>query len=463
MQQHAVIRLAGLAAVSVVVAGGLLAVPAQAAAPGSTTELVLPVDAAPGTGTPNGDQKNPAVTPNGRYIAFPSTATNIDRNLQDTNNGWDVFVRDTKTGITTMVSTTSGGGSSADRDSPQIDISSNGRYVAFSSWATDLVAGDDLSYRGDVFFQDLKTGRTTKISVGVSGTPDSGGGDSPSISADGSRVAFFSSADDLVPGDTNGLGDVFVWKRSTGRISRVSVTSSGRQATSAPDLRRPDSIDPQISGDGRTVVFSSGAANLVPGDTNRLTDVFAHSLTTGKTRRVSIGPGGGQITGGVASQGLGAGQPTVSHNGSVVTYNGFALLGLISPEPARQIGRGYVHDRTTGKTRLAAVTRSGRAPTEASGEATISPDGRFVTFSSFAGDLVANDTNGGYDVFRRDLKTGSTRRVSVSSTGTQANAWSGGHGLAISRGGSTVVFTSRASNLTPVPLYDRDNLFRYRR
>jgi hypothetical protein len=155
-------------------------------------------------------------------------------------------------------------------------ISADGRFVAFGSLADNLVP-DDTNGTYDVFVHDRKTGATKRISVDSAGNQGNEGSYDPAISADGRFVAFWSAADNLVPGDTNGTVDVFVHDRKTGTTKRVSVDSAGNQGNS-------DSYDPAISADGRFVAFSSWANNLVPGDSNGSGDVFVHQVHHRKTR-----------------------------------------------------------------------------------------------------------------------------------------------------------------------------------
>src|SRR5437867_824550 len=151
-------------------------------------------------------------------------------------------------------------------------ISADGRFVAFSSLATNLVPGD-TNGAFDVFVHDRLTGTTERVSVDSAGTQGHGNSSEPSISADGRFVAFSSVATNRVPGDTNAAFDVFVHDRLTGTTERVSVASAGTQGNGS-------SLDPSISADGRFVAFSSVATNLVPGDTNGKEDVFVHDRLT---------------------------------------------------------------------------------------------------------------------------------------------------------------------------------------
>jgi len=209
-----------------------------------------------------------AISGDGRFVAFHSFADNLVPN--DTNETADVFVHDRQTGETTRVSVYDGG-AEADGDSFRPAISADGRFVAFDSDSTILVWGD-VNFAFDVFVHDRLTNTTRRVSV------DDGGGEAtalsqrPSISADGRYVAFYSEASDLVAGDTNGASDIIVHDRQSGATTRVSVANSGEQGNG-------DSLRPALSADGRIVAFESNATNLVVGDTNRFSDVFARDLT----------------------------------------------------------------------------------------------------------------------------------------------------------------------------------------
>ncbi|MBI4843176.1 MAG: PD40 domain-containing protein, partial [Nitrospirae bacterium] len=185
----------------------------------------------------------------------------------DTNESGDIFVHDCQTGQTTRVSVDSSG-AQGNRNSNYPSINGDGRYVAFQSDATNLVAGD-TNESGDIFVHDCQTGQTTRVSVDSSGAQGNFISYNFSISGDGRYVAFQSDATNLVAGDTNGYGDIFVYDRQTGQTTRVSVDSSGTQGNH-------NSIYPSINGNGRYVAFQSYATNLVAGDTNGSWDIFVY-------------------------------------------------------------------------------------------------------------------------------------------------------------------------------------------
>ncbi len=242
----------------------------------------------------NGPSFSLALSSDGRYVAFGSLATNLVSN--DTNNSRDVFVRDRdadgdglfdEVGVvsTTRVSLSSLG-VAGDGDSGAPAISADGRYVAFDSDAGNLVTGD-LNDLTDVFVHDRQVATTTRISVSTSGADANGNSLEPSMSGAGRFVAFQSAASNLVTGDTNGAIDVFVRDRQSSTTARVSVSSSGTQGNFL-------SNDPSISPDGSFVAFRSLADNLVADDTNSRADVFVFNGQDATTTRASLDSAGAQ-------------------------------------------------------------------------------------------------------------------------------------------------------------------------
>ena len=230
-----------------------------------------------------GDSEGPSISAHGRFVAFYSSAANLVGS--DTNGARDVFVRDRQTGKTARVSVDSHG-AQGNGDSEGPSISADGRFVAFYSFASNLVAGDTNGVI-NVFVRDRKTGKTTRVSVNSHGAQTKRDSIVRAISADGRFVAFDSTASNLVGGDTNGVDDVFVRDRKTGKTTRVSVNSHGAQGNG-------DSFIPSISADGRFVAFYSDAANLVAGDGNAAGDGFVRDRKAGRTKRVSVASHGTQ-------------------------------------------------------------------------------------------------------------------------------------------------------------------------
>ncbi|MEG3973280.1 calcium-binding protein, partial [Microcoleus sp. herbarium8] len=215
----------------------------------------------------------PSISADGRFVAFSSRASNLVSG--DTNNSDDIFVRDLSTNTTTRVSVDSAGNQTIG-GSGSPSISADGRFVGFISFASNLVPGD-TNNRSDIFVRDLSTNTTTRVSVDSAGNQGNGGFllgfFIPSISANGRFVAFTSFIPNLVPGDTNDGSDIFVRDLSTNTTTRVSVSGASNPGNG-------DSFNPSISADGRFVAFASFASNLVPGDTNFSNDIFVRDLST---------------------------------------------------------------------------------------------------------------------------------------------------------------------------------------
>ncbi len=375
-----------------------------------------------------GDSWSEAVSlsADGRYRAFYSNASNLVAG--DTNGVVDVFVQDGNTGAITRVSVDSAGvqGNGASRHAA---ISADGRYVAFYSYATNLVA-DDINGVVDIFVHDMNDGTTTRVSLDSSGSQVNDASYYPSISADGRYVAFYSYATNLVPGDTNGVVDIFVRDRTGGTTTLVSVDSAGVQGNGV-------SQSPSISADGRYVAFQSEATNLVSGDSNGVDDIFVRDRTGGTTTRVSVDSAEIQGNGSSTS-------PSMSADGGYVAFQSAADNLVPGDTVTLDV---FVRDLNAGTTSRVSVDSAGNAGAGSSSSASISGDGRYVAFYSYATDLVAGDTNGAADVFVRDRNIGTTERVSVDSAGVQGNAFS--LSRAISADGCYVGFTSDATNLVP--------------
>jgi archaellum component FlaF (FlaF/FlaG flagellin family) len=223
------------------------------------------------------------MTPDARLVSFFSLATNLVPG--DTNEQRDVFVHDRSTHTTTRVSVSSTG-SQGNGEAGYAQLSADGTTIVFAGGSDNLVPGDG-NHAHDIFVRDLLTGTTTMVSVSSTGQQGNRRSRRASISGDGRFVAFRSDATNLVPGDTNGSWDIFVRDRMTHVTTRVSVASDGSEANGT-------SIRSSISNDGRFVVFSSEASNLVPGDTNGFWDIFVHDRLTGATTRRSFADDGSQ-------------------------------------------------------------------------------------------------------------------------------------------------------------------------
>lgn len=370
---------------------------------GATTRVNVTSTGEQATGGPSG---YPSLSEDGRYCAFYSSATNLVSG--DDNAVADVFVHDGVTGVTTRVNLGPGGAQALGGDSDGAKLSADGRYVAFQSYANNLVAGDTNGVK-DIFVHDRQTGVTTRVSKASDGTQAGAGSDRVAISADGHYVAFQSDATNLVAGDTNGLKDIFVHDCITGVTTRVNVTTFDQQASDG------SSEMPSISEGGRYTAFHSDATNLVAGDDNARRDVFVHDSQTQATIRVNVASAGDQAVGGISEKAV------ISRNGRYVGFHSDATnLVLNDTNTLRDI---FVHDCQTGQTVRVDVASDGDEAQGGINEyPTISADGRFVAWQGDATNLVSDDSNGCRDIFVHDTSTGQTTRATLSSTGTQANA-----------------------------------------
>ena len=498
-----------------------------------------------GTNGGNSDSYAVGISTNGRYVLFVTSASDLIPG--DTNNASDVLIRDLWAGTNILVSAATNG-LPGNGDSDSAAMTPEGRYVAFVSAASNLVAGDTNGIR-DVFVRDLMTGTTTLVSAGA--LSSSGTSEAPLITPDGRYVAFFSSATNLVPSVPHSGGEIYVrdlvanttvWAStyarqalqlfqnatnpvcfghvisadgqfvayevspstwpSTGIVLRYSletgltdivstnaavlsdqaddlqtlaITPDGRflaftaNANSSPgqaaciyvwdalsnsttlvsgDLRgavptNDASIWPAITPDGRSVAFQSTATSLV---TNSLTGdfhVFVRDVQAGMTRLVDADPNG------VGSGVTAITAPQITDDGRYVTFE--APDGSLVPSGANQTWDAFMRDVLAGTTELISKSEPALASRTPNGASTLAPlsasaDGRLVVFTSYADDLVLNDTNGFPDVFVRDLATNNTLLVSVDASGTTSGNSASGE-PSISADGRVVAFSSSASNL----------------
>jgi Tol biopolymer transport system component len=324
----------------------------------------------------------PVISADGRYVAFVSEATNLVRG--DTNGAADVFVRDRAIGKTSRASVSrTGRQSNGDSGSPS--LSRHGRYLSFESRATNLVPRDTNHY-SDVFVRNRVTRGVQRVSV----NSDEVQGDSKSfataITAHGRFVAFASAASNLVPGDSNGAGDVFVRDRTAGTTERVSVSSSDGQSADGVGVS-----DLAMSSHGAHVAFSAYAANLVAGDTNDQPDVFLRDRAQGTTDRISVTSDEQQADGPSFS-------PALSGDGRYVAFISTAP-DLLHATPASAYPNVFLRDRSTGITRLASPGLDGVPIRSDTSTPSLSPNGEYVAFTSHATNLVPGDTNNKDDVF----------------------------------------------------------------
>jgi Tol biopolymer transport system component len=343
----------------------------------------------------------PAISADGRLVAFASLASNLVAG--DTNGAADIFLHDRLTGATARVSVASDGAQGSG-ESNEPSLSADGRSVAFTSHSSNLVPGDTNRWE-DVFVHDRATRATRRVSVGSAGIQGNSFSLEPSISGNGRFIAFRSGASNLVPGDTNRGHDVFIHDLQSQSTTRVSISNEGAQASCGRVYESPCSWEPSLSADGRLVAFTAGAPNLVARDTNEDDDVFVRDRLGGTTMRVSVSSGGAQAD----SASYGA---AISAEGRFVAFtSGASNLVVGQTNHSEDI---FVHDIATGSTAPASVSSTGEWANGGSFWAASSGGSRAVAFVSHASNLVAGDTNGFTDVFVRDIgppapSTGSCR------------------------------------------------------
>lgn len=330
----------------------LLALPNHQMSSGPFTLISVGVDGSPA----NNWFVDPAISADGRYIAFRSAASNLV--LNDTNGYVDVFVYDRETSQTVRVSVASDGTEANAFSACPPSISANGRYVAFDSRADNLVA-DDTNGIPDNFVHDRETGTTTRITV-LHDSPQSRNY-CPIVTADGHFILFSSTA------NSNSFTAIFIYNIETGETEPLSVKAQGTQANGQVFVNA-------ASADGRYIVFRSNASNLVMGDRNEHYDIFVNDRETGQTSRVSIRSDGGEAN----SESYG---PAISGDGRYVIFGSFAD-NLIDND-FDESGDVFVHDRQTGQTfRISELPEDAQLQDEArsSSTGTISSDGRYAAF-----------------------------------------------------------------------------------
>ncbi len=374
----------------------------------------------------------PQISADGRFVVFESNASNLVAG--DDNNSSDVFLRDQSNGVTTLVSKSrDGNGASADGSSYQAAISASGRYVVYKSNADDLVARIIDNNQHNIYRYDRETGdnflasftdQAADLSDGSSGRPQ--------ITADGNYVVYESNASNLVDGDQNGASDIFRVDLLSGRTTMVSVSTNEAQGTN-------HSTEPQITSNGRYVVFQSDAINLVEGiDANNAPDVFLRDTRLGETFLISVDdepPNSGSYS------------PQVTPDIHSVVFESDAS-NLVDDD---NNGRSdiFVRDLRNGGTRRVSVDSNGAQANSGSYSPQITDDSRQIIFQSHATNLVADDVNGKFDIFSHDLGDNKTSLISAKPDGTQTNRNS--YHPQVTPDSRFVVFESDATNLTADP------------
>jgi Tol biopolymer transport system component len=380
-----------------------------------------------------------AISADGRCVAFTSSASDIVAN--DSNGAKDVFVRDRALGVTTCASV-GPGGVLANAGSQYVALSADGRHVAFVSTATNLVNGD-VNNAGDVFVRDLVAQTTTLASVSHLGGSDDGMDYTPAISADGRFVAFASIATNLVPDDTNGACDVFLRDLATGVNERISRRHNGEQ------LVKPSRF-PALDASGRFVAFSSNG-RLLPSDQNDFEDVYVLDRQNATIAHASLNylglPGNDQSV-----------YPSLSADGRVVAF----WSGANNLLPGWHLYYNpdiYVRDLATGALEIASVNSAGQHSNDFSLYPRISGDGRVVAFESRATNLAPglSGTLTTPRLYAHDRVSGGTTMLDVAHDGTPPD--DDGLTPSLSFDGRYAAFVSRTNELVPGESNDASDVF----
>lgn len=426
-------------AVAVAIAAApFLMLPAALAAQG-VERISLDSDEQQGTGASWVPQSTRVVSADGRFVVFSSDAANLVAN--DGNDASDVFLRDRVLGTTTRISVNKDDGGDASGESHTPSIDSSGRFIAFASLADDLVEGDGNGYLDvyiydriadqmirasvagsigepngdskdpcisgdgrivafsssatnlvaegananvDIYVRDLALGETVKVSVRPGGVFTELNSWNPAISADGRHVVFTSGDNGLVAGDVEGPQDVFVRDLDTWDIERVSVSSGGGESNERNGVAT-------INADGSVVAWWSRANNLVDDDDNGEDDIFVRDRIADTTRRINVSSTGEQAAGG------GSYHVSITDDGRFVVFMSDAS-NLVDDDNNGH-GDVFSHDRLTGITRRHSLTPGGFGGNDYSRRPSVSPDGTYIAFESLASDFVTGDDNLAQDVF----------------------------------------------------------------
>lgn len=432
--------------------------PALASAVPNETSLVSR-SSGPAGAKADGYSSQEAISADGRFVAFASSAKNLtDDGPARFDFINDVYLRDTQTQSTKLISRSSGAnGLRGSGSSNYPAISADGRYVAFVS-DSELLTPDDPDFEQDVFLRDTLTNTTTLVSrasgpAGVKGDDDS---TRAAISSNGRFIAFTSSAENLTrhiedPAENNGFPTDDVYLRDTLTDTTTLVSRSGGVAGAKGD---DSSFASSITPDGRYVGFSSSAGNLSPGDGDTYSDVFVRDTQTNTTSLVSRADGSEGSKGNYTSFG-----PRLSDDGRFAAF--YSEASNLSPDDWGYEGDVFVRDLQLQTTTFVSDPRRFDDDKGDSGRFgfSFSQDGRFVLFSSESFGLVPDDDDSESDLLVRDVQTGGLELVSRASGPGGSKANRGAYGGSISADGTRVAFHSGSTNLTPDDADDKTDVF----
>lgn len=321
----------------------------------------------------NNNSFTPSVSDDGMYVTFTSSSTNLA--ADDTNSVLDVFVYNTQTGTTTLVSRHSDG-TLGDGASYDCKISGNGQFIVYRSLATNLIDTDTNS-RLDIFMLDMNDSSTTRVSVSTDGIEGNGDSIQPSISRDGTMVAFASTANNLSGLDGNLVSDIFVRNITLGTTSIASLTSTGGSSTGA-------SVEPCMSPDGTCVAFRSTASNLMPLDSNGVDDIFKYNIMTSELSRISVSSANAQANALCSS-------PRISEDGRFVSY--LSSSSTLATKDTNDVTDVLVRDTLLNYTWRVSLSTTGAQGDGAVKSLAMNSDATSYVFASAATTMFDNDTN----------------------------------------------------------------------
>jgi Tol biopolymer transport system component len=409
--------------------------------------------------TGNALSSDPLLSADGSHVVYVSQATDLVASQIDSAGTPDVFLYDRATGTNVLVSHHTGAQAMAANNASTVAVlSGDGRFVAYESLATDVVAGQvGPPGRSGVFLYDLATGQSVLVShaAGSPATMASSGSFSPSLSADGRFVAYESLAADLVSGATASGGfDIYLYDRLSGISSLVSHTA-GDPTTGV------GGISPLLSADGHFVLFTSPSSALVSGlaDSNSGGDAFRWDRQTDTTILVSHPSGAPTTTGNDVSAGAG-----LSADGRFALWNSIATDLVPGQTGTAGVYELFLADLDAGTTTL--VSHADGSPAAGVGYTTaqLSADGAYVAFSTPAPNVVAGQTatntgNAGDNVFLYDRLAGTTALLSRTPASPQATGNAAAGSFAISADGAAIVFSSAAADLASGDFNGQSDVF----
>jgi len=428
-----------------------------------TTALVELISQASNGTRANADSGSPAISADGRYVVFSSLASNLVPN--DTNGHTDIFIRDRVNATTARVSVPhppeqTSLGAEANGTSFAPAISADGHFVAYTSSATNLVANDTNNLL-DIFLTELDLSgttpapiATTRVSVALNLA------DQPADIFSATTIG--NSTLTMTPDEHKDRLAVIVAGSGQGQVRKIVLNDATTLTVDPAWTITPDSSSvfrvisqsdgesnlPFLSNDARTVAFQSAATNLVANDTNSSQDIFVHDRITGQTSRVSVRSDGGEQTGASSA-------PYLSADGLLVVFQSAAQLAEQDTDYIRDV---YLHDRDTATTVRLSLASGATPGNSTSSVSSLSANGRFALFVSSSNNLVTDDTNSADDLFLRDRDTAETSRVSLANDGSEANA-SSDFAADISGAGRLVVFSSSATNLVSGDTNEQADIF----